>query len=1033
MSFTEQFIRRPVLAWVLNIVLIMLGCVAWQQLSVRQYPQIEQPVITIMTQFDGAGPEIIEAQITRPLEEAMAGLEGLDFMLSQSESEQSKVKLFFKSTRSLDAASADVRDRLARVSNLPEGTQDPRIRKADADAEPIIYLALYGDKFSVIELNDYATRYLQSDLESIQGVANVDVNGGAGYEMHVILDTVRMASYGITARDVAEALKHQNLKKPAGRLAGEEREFLVTTTANLSKPKQFDELVLAERNGYVVRLLDVGKTSVSADDKRFKVRYNGKTAVMLDIVSQSKANPIDISKEVQKKMGDIRASLPAGMFIDIANDRSIFIERSIQQVYQSIWEATILVVLVIFIFLRSFRASFIPLITIPISLIGAFFVLYILGFTINVLTLLALVLAIGLVVDDAIVVLENIYRYVEEGMDPFKAAIKGTKEIQFSVIAMTLTLAAVYTPIALVPGTTGKLFTEFALTLAGSVLISGFVALVLSPMMCSRLLKAHLPRETHAEHGIMKWVHIVDHSLGVMLNAIDTAYASTLRVVLNYRLWVLGGGVFIGFIGYVLVMRVIPSELAPREDQGILKTLAISPFGATVNYLDRYMGQMEKILSDVPDIEKQLTVIQVGSESYSINLLYPWEKRKDRCDDLLPDISEKLKEISGLRVYARCPSRSMMGGASERPLDIVIQTNRSWKQLIEVASAVRQLMRKHPGVRDDIDWDLAAEGQEFIVTVDRNRAAALGVDPDSIAMTLDILISGRRSTTFERDSKQYPVRVWVKEINRKDPKDILSLYVRGQKNGKETMVPMADLVKIDERFSNPEISRFSGMRAVTISAGINKGYGLGDIYAELKPGIRKVLPTGFYITEAGELRRYLEEGRSIFLIFALAVAFIFLVLAAQFESFSDPFVIMLSVPLALAGAVITLWIIPGGTINIYSQIGLVTLIGLITKHGILMVDFANHLQDEGLSIMEAIIQACKLRLRPILMTTFAMVLGAIPLALATGAGSEARRQIGWVIVGGMSIGTIFTLFVVPVVYSLLSRHTHKKKKALAQA
>lgn len=1028
MSFTEQFIRRPVLAWVLNIVLIMLGLVAWQQLSVRQYPQIEQPVITVMTQFDGAGPEIVEAQITRPLEEALSGLEGLDFMMSTSESEQSKVKLFFKSTRSLDAASADVRDRLARVSTLPDDAQDPRIRKADADAEPIIYMALYGDKFSVIELNDYATRYLESDLEAIQGVANVDVNGGAGYEMHIILDTIRMASYGITARDVAEALKHQNLKKPAGRLAGEEREYLVTTTANLSKPKQFNDLVLAERDGYVVRLSDVGNTSLSADDKRFKVRYNGKTAVMLGVVAQSKANPIDISKAVQKKLVEIRSNLPAGMFIDIANDRSIFVERSIQQVYSSIWEATLLVVLVIFVFLRSFRASFIPLVTIPISLIGGFFVLYILGFTINILTLLAMVLAIGLVVDDAIVVLENIYRYVEEGMDPFKAAIKGTKEIQFSVIAMTLTLAAVYTPIALVPGTTGKLFTEFALTLAGSVLISGFVALTLSPMMCSRLLKSHLTHQTKETHGMMKWIHVVDDFLGNALNTIDTVYESTLKLVLNYRFWVLGGGLFVGLVGYFLVIRVIPSELAPREDQGILKTLATSPFGATINYLDRYVGQMEKILADVSEIEKRLTVIQAGDESYSINLLYPWEKRKDRCDDLIPPIREKLEEVAGLRIWARCPSKSLMGGASERPLDIVVQTNHSWKQLIDVASSIRLLMKKHPGVRDDLDWDLSAEGQEFVVNIDRNRAAALGVDPDSIAMTLDILISGRRSTMFERESKQYPVRVWVKEMHRRDPKDILALYVRGSKNGKETMVPLADLVKIEERFSNPEISRFSGMRAVTISAGLNSGYGLGDVYSELKAGIRKILPQGFYITEAGELRRYLEEGKSIFLIFSLAIAFIFLVLAAQFESFVDPFVIMLSVPLALAGAVITLWIIPAGTINIYSQIGLVTLIGLITKHGILMVDFANNLQDEGRSVLEAIIEACKLRLRPILMTTFAMVLGAIPLALAVGAGSEARRQIGWVIVGGMSIGTVFTLFVIPVVYSLLSRHTLKNKE-----
>ncbi|MGL4426263.1 MAG: efflux RND transporter permease subunit [Alphaproteobacteria bacterium] len=1024
MSFAELFIRRPVLSWVLNITLILVGIVSWRQLSVRQYPQIEQPVITVITQFEGAGPEIIEAQISRPLEQALSGLESLDFMISQSESEQSKVKLFFKSTRSLDAAASDVRDRLARVSNLPEDATDPRIRKADADAEPIVYLALYGDKFPVAELNDYAARYLESEIESIQGVASVDLSGAGEYEMHIVLDPIRLAAYKVTARDVADALRQQNFKKPAGRLAGEDREFLVTTAASLYKPGDFNKLVLTEKDGYVVRLSDVGHAVVKADDKRFKVRYNGKTAVMLGIVAQSKANPIEISKEIKNKLEQIRTNLPSGMFIDIANDRSIFIERSIQQVYQSIWEAIILVVLVVFVFLRSFRASLIPLMTIPISLIGAFFILNSLGFTINTLTLLAMVLAIGLVVDDAIVVLENIYRYIEAGMKPLQAAIKGTKEIQFSIIAMTLTLAAVYTPIALSSGVTGKLFTEFALSLAGAVLISGFVALTLSPMMCSRLLKlhhVHSPEET--KNFFMKIFYAVDNWLGGFFDKLDRLYEKSLRLILRNRFWVLGAGSGVALLGIFFATNVLQSELAPREDQGVLKILAQSPFGATITYLDRYISQIETALTDVPEIEKGLTVIQAGDESYSMNLLVPWEKRSKSCDDLLPPIREKLEDITGLRVFARCPSRSLMGGASERPLEIVVQTNRSFKELVDVASAIRRVIAKHPGVRKtDLDWNLAEEGQDYVVHVDRNRAASLGVDPNSVAMTLDILISGRRSTNFEKESKQYPVRVWVGEMYRKNPEDILAMYVRGSKNNKETMVPMADIVKVEPRLSNPEIEHFKGQRSVTIIGGLNKGYGLAQVYSELKDEIHQTMPAkGYSISESGELRRYLQESETIFLIFGLAIVFIFLVMAAQFESFRDPFIIMLSVPLALAGAIFTLVLIPSGTINIYSQIGFVTLIGLITKHGILIVDFANTLKQKGDAIEEAIVKACQLRLRPILMTTFAMVLGAIPLALATGAGSEARRQIGWVIVGGMSLGTLFTLLVIPVVYTFVSK------------
>ncbi len=1025
--FSERFIQRPVLAWVLNIVVIILGGLAFFELPVRHYPQVEQPVITIMTNFDGASPEVVEAQVTRPLEEILAGLEGLETMTSESIAEQSKVKLYFKATRSIDAAANDIQARLSREEKLPREASRPRMTKADADGEPVLNLALYGKDYDVARLYDYATRYLQSTFEAQPGVASLDIYGGASYEMHIVLDPVRLAGFKLTPQDVREALHRQNISKPAGRIGGDQREFLVVTQAQISKPEEFNNVVLAERNGAIIRISDVGYTEFSANDKRFRVKYNGQDAIMLGIVSQSRANPIDISREVHRSVEQIRENLPRGMYLEIANDRSVFIEKSIQQVYRSIWEAILLVVGVVFFFLRSLRASLIPLVTIPISLFGTFFAIYMLGFSINTLTLLALVLAIGLVVDDAIVVLENIYRHIEDGLSPIKAAFLGVREIQFSVIAMTLTLAAVYTPIALASGITGRLFTEFALTLVGAVLWSGFVALVLSPMMCSRLLRAH---QTGPMEGSYRSWQRFDRYVERFLDQLDQRYTQALQRLFSIRLSVLGGSGFLGIL-CLLSSLWLPTEMAPREDQGVIRVSAQSPVGATLKYLDTHATAIDQILSQVPQVSKRLLLIQAGDDTYEKATLVPWGERP-RCNDLIPGIQEKLNDITGIRAFSFCPSRSLMGGAAERPLDIVLQTSRPFKELLGVARRVRRMMLQNPGVRRaDIDWDIAAESQEFTVKIKRDVAASLGVDIETIATVLDLLVSGRKATSFERDSKLYPVKLWMKEKKRTSPLDLKQLMVKGVRDRKETMVPLESLISVEEKMLNPEINHYGGMRSVRIMAGLNKGYGLGSVYAELKPQIQQILPPAFRQTASGELKRFLTEQSTIIQIFVLAIAFIFLVMAGQFESFRDPFIIILSVPLALAGAVLTLWILQGlfrldvlslgASLNIYSQIGLVTLVGLITKHGILIVDFANKLLEKGKSVQEAVSKACQLRLRPILMTTFAMVLGALPLALGSGPGFEARRQIGWVIVGGMSLGTLFTLFVVPLVYTLIAR------------
>ncbi|MBY0273294.1 MAG: efflux RND transporter permease subunit [Alphaproteobacteria bacterium] len=1034
MNFIEFLIRRPVLATVMSIILVMIGGVSYTRLSLRQFPEVDKPIISVTTSMEGASPQIIEGQITRPLEETLGGIEGLDYMTSRSETENSLIKLNFKVDRDIDLAAADVRDRLQKVRNkLPDEADDPLIKKADADAVPIIYLSLFSDRKSVNDLADYAHRFLESELQTIKGVASVEIFGGGNLEMHLILDPIRLNAYKVTATDVAAALKRQNIKKPAGRLTGEEREFTVTTSTSLTTPNQFNNMVIAEKEGRIIRLKDVGFAELNSEDKRFSSRFNGKNAVSIGIVKKSVANPLEVKKGVIEKVNQIREHLPLGTEVEISSDKTVFIQKSIEHVYRTIWEATFLVVVVVFMFLRSIRASIIPLVTIPVSLVGAFILMFLFGFTINILTLLALVLAIGLVVDDAIVVLENIYRYIEEGEEPFDAAIKGAKEISFAVIAMTLTLAAVYAPIALSSGITGRLFTEFALTLAGAVIISGFVALTLTPTMCAHLLTHH-DHQALEGHRFAEVYQTFYEKTGLWLDKLDQAYAALLTLVLQKRLWVVLGGLFIALIGLYLAVFQLKRELTPAEDQGVLRTTADPPYGATLKYIEKYAHQMDKILSSVPELVKRMTVVQVGDYTYSNNTMLPWEERKRSCSEVEKAITPELKKIIGLDVRPRCESRSVIGGGSGFDLSFVIQTTRSYEDLADQMQKVWAAMLQHPGI-GNIRPDMGEAGEDFKVQVDVEKAATLGIEPDVVAQTLDTLIGGRRSTTFERESKQYPVRVWVGEQFRRSPENVLEMTVKGQRNNKETLVPLKDIIKVMSTVTTPEIRHFEGLRSVTLDANLKDGYGLGQVLEDIKKVAEKILPDGYQTTVSGETRDYLKETYTIYLIFGLALAFIFLVMAAQFESFIDPFIIILSVPLSLAGALFTLWIFPSGTLNIYSQIGLVTLIGLITKHGILIVDFANKLQIQGKTTLEAVIEASRLRLRPILMTTFAMVFGAVPLAYSSGAGAETREQIGLVIVGGMSFGTFFTLFVIPVVYTYLSRKTlqpssRKNKKML---
>lgn len=1024
-NFTELLIRRPVLSIVMTLIILMVGGVSYTRLTLRQFPEVDKPIISVTTSLEGASPQIIEQQLTRPLEEALGGIEGLDYLTSRSETENSVVKLNFRPDRDIDLAASDVRDRLQKVQDkLPEDASRPIIKKADADAAPLMYVSLYSEKKTVNELNEYAKRYLESEFESVKGVASVDTFGGGEPEMHLILDPLRLAAYGITATDVAAALRRQNVKKPAGRLTGDEREFTVTTTAPLSTPTQFNNMILLQKEGRIVYLKDVGYAELKSENPRTASRYNGHNGVSIGIVKKSTGNPLEVKRGVEEKLIQIKKHLPSGTYIDISSDNTVFIEKSIDHVYRTILEATLLVIVVVFGFLRSIRASFIPLVTIPVSLIGVFALMYLFGFTINILTLLALVLAIGLVVDDAIVVLENIYRYIEEGMKPMEAAIQGAWEISFAVIAMTLTLAAVYAPIALSSGITGKLFTEFALTLAGAVIISGFVALTLTPMMCSRLLVAHT-HEAHNGNKFQQAYHIFSEKTGEWLDWLDLAYSRLLTYVLTKRLWAVGTGVVVALVGLYLSTYQLRKELMPAEDQGVLLTFADPPYGATLKYTDRYALEMDQVLAAVPELEKRMTVVDLSSFTYSQNTMTPWEKRKRSCNTIKELITPQLEKIVGLSIYAKCKNRSVVGGGSGSDISFVIKTNRSYEDLEMQMQKVWAAMAQHPGI-SNVKPDMGVPGQDYKVKIDVDKAVTLGIEPDTIAQTLDVLIGGKRTTTFERESKQYPVKVWLGEQFRQSPEHVLAMSVRGTKDGKETVVPLSDLVDILSVTTTPEIRHFEGMRSVTLDATLKEGYGLGQVLSDIEMVADKLLPGGYQTAVSGETRDYLKESHTIYVIFGLALVFIFLVMAAQFESFIDPFIIILSVPLSLAGAIFTLWIVPSGTLNIYSQIGLVTLIGLITKHGILIVEFANKLQETGQSAFDAVIEASRLRLRPILMTTFAMVFGAVPLAYSSGAGAETREQIGLVIVGGMIVGTIFTLFIIPVVYTYLSRMGWKK-------
>ena len=1004
MSLPDVCIRRPVFATVLALAIVLIGMMSYSRLTVREYPNIDEPIVSVDTTYKGASPEVIESRVTKPLEDQISGIEGVRLMTSRSRSERSQINITFDLSRDPDAAAAEVRDKVSRAKRmLPDEIDEPIIAKVEADSRPIIYIAVNAGDFSPMEATDYINRYIKSRLSVLPGAAEVRVFGAREPSMRVNVDRDRLAAYGLTVQDVENALRSQNVEIPAGRIESDTREFSVVSSTDLSTPEQFRQIIVAHTKGYPVRLGDVANIALSPLNERIIARYNGKTALNIGVVKQSTANPLDLSAAVRDEIELINESLPDGMALTISYDTSVFIERSIESVYKTIGEAVLLVILVIFFFLRNIRASLIPIVTIPVSLIGAFAIMYAFGFSINTLTLLSMVLAIGLVVDDAIVVLENIYRHIEEGMKPIQAAFQGTKEITFAVIAMTLTLVTVFAPLAFATGRTGRLFIEFALTLAGAVLVSGFIALTLTPMMCSRMLKHE------KKHN--KLYLLIENGL----EGLNNIYRKALTVALRFRFLVVVLGLAVAASSGLLFTQ-IKTELAPIEDRGVIFGILSGPEGATLSYMLESAEEIDKIYEGIDEAQaRQLTVgFPTVADGFAILRLKPWEDRTVKQQQIANELLSKFDQISGVRAFPTNPP-SFGLRATSRPIEFVIMSQAPYEELHRMVDEYMRSLESYPGV-GNLQMDLRMNTPELQIEVDRDKLADLGIDVSVVGRTLETMLGGRQVTRFKEDGEQYEVIVQVARDERDEPTDISDIYVRARDG---SMTQLDNVAKVSETVSPQSLNHFNRLRAVKVEATISPGYTMGEVLDHMTQVARDMFPPTVQLDLDGQSREFRDASGGIYMVFVMALVFIYLVLAAQFESWRNPFIILLTVPLSMTGALLALWL-TGNTLSIYSQIGLVTLVGLITKHGILIVEFSTQLREAGKEMFEAVIEASVLRLRPILMTTGAMVLGVLPLALSTGAGAESREQIGWVLVGGLTLGTVLTLFVVPVAYTLIA-------------
>lgn len=1015
MSISSLSIRRPVLATVMSLVILILGIVAFTFLGIREYPATEPPIVTVSTSYTGANAEVIESQITEPLEEEINGIAGIRTMTSTSREGRSTITVEFELEIDLNDAANDVQSRVSRaVRNLPPDADPPVVSKADADASPIVFLNVRSDKRNLLDLSDVAFNDFKERVQTIPGVSSVQIWGEKEYSMRLWMDPLRLAAYRLTPLDVQQALQRENVELPSGRIEGDMTELTVRTQGRLYEPEEFNNLIISEDEGNVIRFRDIGRAELGAANERTILKRNGVPMVGVVIVPQPGANQIEIADEFYNRVEQIKKDLPEDIQTAVGFDTTEYVRASISEVQQTIFLALSLVVLIIFLFLRDIRTTIIPIIVIPIALIGAFFVMYVAGFSINVLTLLAIVLAIGLVVDDAIVVLENIYAKIESGMNVIEAGILGSREIFFAVVATSLALVSVFTPILFLGGLTGRLFLEFGIVMAGAIIISSFVALTLIPMLSTKILKSD------SKHS---WFYKKTEPFYVLLNQ---KYKNSLETFManKWMAWVI---TVICLGGIWLLYSNLQQELAPLEDRGRLIVSSTAPEGATFEYMDRYMDQLtDFLLEEVPESEGLITVTSPGfGAASSVNsgfgriILSDADERERSQQEIYNDLSSKVQDLSGARTFI-AQEQSIGGGRGGQPVQYVLQAN-TIDQLKEVIPAFLEQARQDPTFAF-VDVDLKFSKPEVEIKIDRDRAQNLGVSTRDIAETLQLAYSGQRFGFFLREGKQYQVIGQMSREDRNAPIDLKSLYVR---NNEGEIIQLDNLVTLTEQSSPPQLYRFNRYASATVSASLSPGRTIGDGIEAMDAIAAQVLNDSYTTSLSGPSRDFVESSSSLIYVFLLALLLVYLVLAAQFESFRDPLVIMFTVPLALTGALLTLWYF-NQTLNIFSQIGMVMLIGLVTKNGILIVEFANQRQVQGLSNLEAIKDAAVARFRPILMTSFSTVLGILPIALALGAGAESRKSMGIAIIGGLIFASVLTLYVIPALYNYISAERSEK-------
>jgi len=1015
MQLSDVSIRRPVFASVISLLLCVAGIAGLMGLPVREYPQIDPPIVSVNTAYKGASNEVIESRVTEVIERAVAGIEGITNISSFSQNDRSSISIEFDVNRDPDAAAADVRDRVGRVlARLPDGVDAPVIQRVDSNAQAILWIGVTSTKLDALELTDLLRRTMVDRLATVPGVASVNIGGERRYAMRIAINRTALAARRLTVQDVETAIKRQNVDLPGGRLTSSQRELTVKTDSKLSTREEFANIVVWNGNGYQVRLGEIANVEVGAEDERFEFFASGKTAIGLGIIRQSTANTLSVAENVAAELNLLRASLPEGTTAEILYNEARFIRASIDGVLKTLAEGIGLVILVILVFLRSWRSTLVAGIAIPVSIIPTFAVLWMFGFSINVLTLLAIVLAIGIVVDDAIVEVENIHRRIEDGEPPLLASFIGAREIAFAVIATTITLISVFVPIAFMSGQTGRLFREFGVTLATAIFFSGVVARTLTPMMCSKLLSSH--------HGR------IHHLTEPLFEAMNRIYARVLKRALAAPLIVIAVGAAISF-GAVQLFKLVPKEFSPVEDRGIIIVPVTAPESASLAYTRARVREVEALLKPYFDngtVESSLTIVAPGFQRPApvnaglvIVRLTPWGQRKVSQQQLQRELLGRVQQVPGARVFPINPP-SLGQRGFRQPIEFVIggpdfATLAAWRDIVmEKATAT--------GLFLNLDSDYTERQPDLRVKIDRTRAADLGVSIEAVGRSLELMFGEREVSTFVDRGIEYSVIMQAREQDRVRPDDLKNVFVR---TASGDLVPLSNLVSLSEMAGPQKLNRFDRLRSIKISGSLASGVTLGQALDTLDAIARDNLPAEARIGYDGQSREYRKASSSLYLTFGFALLVVFLVLAAQFESWIAPAVIMITVPLALTGALAIL-LATNQTLNVYSQIGMILLIGIMTKNGILIVEFTNQLRERGVALYDAILEASEMRLRPILMTSIATICGAVPLATSSGAGAEARSAIGWVIIGGASLSTLMTLFLVPVVFLLAGRFTNPR-------